>query len=87
MEMNLAYGVAVNRDEDGRHVVVVRDLPEVCTDGETKSEALANAAEAITAVLLAKVGAGDPVAVPTSVRENEVAISPEKSSFERWLIQ
>ncbi|NJR43940.1 type II toxin-antitoxin system HicB family antitoxin [bacterium] len=74
--MKVVYGVAVNRDSEGRHVVSVRDLPEVCTDGATRVEALTNAVEAMQGVLLAKIDLGDPITTPSSIELGEVPLAP-----------
>ncbi len=46
-----AYTVLLQPDPEGGFVVHVPALPEVCTQGETESEALANAREAIELAL------------------------------------
>ena len=83
--MKFIYGVAITREE-GRYVVGVRDLPEVCTDGETRKEALSNAAEAISAVLLAKIDSGDEISLPSEIRNDETGIAPEiRTQLACWL--
>ena len=83
--MRFVYGVQVERAE-GRYMVSVRDLPEVVTDGETHAEALANASEAISGVLLAKIEAGEEIKAPGIVQEDEIAIAPElKTQLACWL--
>ena len=45
------FAVVFEPQECGGFTVLVPDLPEVVTEGETREEALANAEEAIRAVL------------------------------------
>lgn len=50
-ERRYGYSIILEPQECGGFTVLVPDLPEVVTEGETKKEALANAGEAIRAVL------------------------------------
>ena len=51
MPENFSYSVILEPQEGGGFTVLVPALPEVVTEGETEQEALANAEEAIRAVL------------------------------------
>jgi antitoxin HicB len=46
-----SFSVVLEPQEDGGFTVLVPALPEVVTEGDTEQEALANAEEAIRAVL------------------------------------
>jgi antitoxin HicB len=48
---NLSFSVILEPQQDGGFTVLVPALPEVVTEGDTESEALANAEEAIRAIL------------------------------------
>jgi antitoxin HicB len=48
---NYSFSVVLEPQEGGGFTVLVPALPEVVTEGETEDEALANAEEAIRAVL------------------------------------
>ncbi len=48
---NYSFSVVLEPQEGGDFTVLVPALPEVVTEGETEDEALANAEEAIRAVL------------------------------------
>lgn len=50
-ERRHGYSIILEPQEGGGFTVLVPDLPEVVTEGETREEALANAEEAIRAVL------------------------------------
>ncbi len=51
MADNFSFSVVLEPQEDGGFTVLVPALPEVVTEGDTEQEALANAQEAIRAVL------------------------------------
>lgn len=51
MSTEHSYTVVLEPQEEGGYTVLVPALPEVVTEGETEAEALANAREAIRAVL------------------------------------
>jgi antitoxin HicB len=48
---NLSFSVILEPQEGGGFTVLVPALPEVVTEGDTEEEALANAREAIRAIL------------------------------------
>jgi antitoxin HicB len=51
MTANYSFSVILEPQEDGGFTVLVPALPEVVTEGDSEEEALANAEEAIRAVL------------------------------------
>jgi antitoxin HicB len=51
MPMNHIYSVVLEPQEDGGFTVLVPAFPEVVTEGDNEEEALANASEAIRAIL------------------------------------
>jgi antitoxin HicB len=51
MAASYSYSVILESQEGGGFTVLVPALPEVVTEGDTEQEALANAEEAIRAVL------------------------------------
>ena len=51
MAEDFSFSVILEPQEDGGFTVLVPALPEVVTEGDTEQEALANAAEAISAIL------------------------------------
>jgi antitoxin HicB len=48
---NLSFSVILEPQEEGGFTVLVPSLPEVVTEGDTEQEALANAEEAIRAIV------------------------------------
>ena len=51
MAQNSSFSVVLEPQRDGGFTVLVPALPEVATEGDTEAEALANAQEAIRAIL------------------------------------
>ena len=51
MADHFSYSVVLEPQEGGGFTVLVPALPEVVTEGDTEEEALANAGEAIRAIL------------------------------------
>lgn len=62
MSTEHSYTVVLEPQEEGGYTVLVPALPEVVTEGETEAEALANAREAIRAVLEYRRDSG--IAIP-----------------------
>jgi antitoxin HicB len=51
MAQNFSFSVVLEPQPDGGFTVLVPALPEVVTEGDTEQEALANAEEAIRAIV------------------------------------
>jgi antitoxin HicB len=51
MTENFSFSVVLEPQQDGGFTVLVPALPEVVTEGDTEQEALANAEEAIRAIV------------------------------------
>ena len=51
MSQSPSFSIILEPQEDGGFTVLVPALPEVVTEGDTEEEALANAQEAIQAIL------------------------------------
>ena len=63
---NYSFSVILEPQEEGGFTVLVPALPEVVTEGDTEQEALANAEEAIRAILSYRRDHG--IAVPSDAR-------------------
>ena len=70
----MKYRVLVEQDEDGMFVAEVPSLPGCVTQGKTRSEAVANAKEAIAAYLESLHTHGDPVPPPIYEEVVEVTL-------------
>jgi antitoxin HicB len=73
--MPWTYGARIETDESGDHFVVVRDLPEVQTSGDTVDEAFALAAEAIKVAVSARIDHEESLGPPSAVAPGEIAIT------------
>lgn len=61
MPQSRVYTIQLIPEPEGGFTVRVPALPEVVTFGETKAEAMANAAEAIELVLEVRTADGEPI--------------------------
>jgi antitoxin HicB len=61
MKMNYSFSVILEPQETGGFTVLVPALPEVVTEGDNESDALANAQEAIRAILAYRRDNGLPI--------------------------
>jgi antitoxin HicB len=70
-----SFSVILEPQEEGGFTVLVPALPEVVTEGDTEAEALANAEEAIRAVLDYRRdnGLAIPADMPPEIRRVTVA--------------
>jgi antitoxin HicB len=73
LEVLLKYRILIEQDEDGVFVAECPSLPGVVSQGSTRAEALANAADAIQGYLASLAKHGEPV--PPSISEEIVEIS------------
>jgi antitoxin HicB len=75
MTENFSFSVVLEPQEDGGFTVLVPALPEVVTEGHTEEEALANAHEAIRAILAYRRdhGIAIPPDAPPEIRRVTVA--------------
>jgi antitoxin HicB len=64
--MRMIFPARLEPDPDGGFNVTFRDAPEAITAGDDEAEALANAAEALTAALLGRIK--DKVDIPAPTR-------------------
>lgn len=74
--MNWTYGVSI-LSEGGESVITVRDLPEVCSSGNSLAEALELAADAVDFVVAWRIRRDVDIPQPTPVAPHEYAIPLE----------
>ena len=72
---NYSFSVILEPQEEGGFTVLVPALPEVVTEGDTEQEALANAEEAIRAIVSYRRdhGIASPSDTPPEIRRVTVA--------------
>ena len=80
MAVNYSYSVILEPQEGGGFTVLVPTLPEVVTEGDTEQEALANAEEAIQAILAYRQeqGTGPPSDAHPEIRQVTVTAASER---------
>lgn len=71
--MNFQYPVSITRDADD-YVVTVRDLPEVQTSGDTETEALDLAADALEVVVAKRMENEEDLPLPSPARVDEIEV-------------
>ncbi len=72
-----AYPAKLREEQDGRITVSFRDFPEALTDGADEAEALANAADALSEALMARLADGEPIPNPSATGRGQYPIAPE----------
>jgi antitoxin HicB len=75
MAEHFSFSVVLEPQQDGGFTVLVPALPEVVTEGDTEQEALANAEEAIRAIVAYRRddGIAIPADAPPEIRRVTVA--------------
>lgn len=74
MTENFAYPASVKRDEEGFYLVTFTDFPECATDGDTREEALHEAADALEEAIAGRISRGDLIPHPTRPRPRQTLI-------------
>jgi antitoxin HicB len=74
------YPVMLTRAKEGGYVVTCRDLPALVTQGNDRSDALAQAADAMDEVLATLMKLGKPFPVASKPRRSERLVSPPVES-------
>ena len=65
MSTTYTYSVVLEPSEEDGFIVHVPALPEICTEGDTETEALAMAREAIGLVIASRIERGEALPVET----------------------
>ena len=78
MDNRFLFPASVKRDEEDRHLVSFRDLPEAHTDGESLEEAMLEAADCLDEAIAGRIIRGDDIPLPSRPRRGErlVAVPP-----------
>jgi antitoxin HicB len=75
MSNSYSFSVVLEPQEGGGFTVLVPALPEVVTEGDTESEALANVEEAIRAVLDYRHDHGIPIPADSAPQVRRVTVA------------
>jgi antitoxin HicB len=76
---NTEFNVTLTPDADGGFVVTCVDLPEVITQGDTRKEALDNAADALAEAVAGRMRRGDDIPASDPFIEGVVHVSLPES--------
>ncbi len=75
MRGELVFAVVLTPDEDaGGFVATCRDFPEVVTQGETRADALEEAADALEEAVAGRLRRGEDVPAPSALQGDEVSV-------------
>lgn len=67
----------IRRDGDGRFLVTFPEFPEALTDGATESEAIANAADALSEALMQRLKRNEAIPGPRGATRGEYDVAPD----------
>jgi antitoxin HicB len=74
-----SFPAELERQSDGSFLVRFPDLPEALTDGATKAEALAEAADCLSEALAGRIRRGEPVPAASPVARGMHEVEPDAS--------
>jgi len=67
--LNVSYGIALRKDEEGSWVAKIEELPGCVAHGDSQAQALENLEDVKTAWIEDAIEAGDPIPEPQSQEE------------------
>ncbi len=73
--MNFAYPVTLTPDADGGFVVTFSDWPEAITQGETRDQALEEAADCLEEAVAARIDDRAEIPLPSSPQAGEATVA------------
>ena len=85
--MDIRYPATLDRQPDGRYLVQFVDLADTFTEGQTKEEALFNAAEVLSAMLAWRLDAGQGVPAPSKKVRGASYIAPDAKTQAAMLLR
>ena len=85
--MDVRYPATFERQTDGRYLVQFVDLADTFTEGQTKEEALFNAAEVLSAMLAWRLDAGQGVPAPSQKVRGASYIAPDAKTQAAMLLR
>ena len=85
--MDIRYPATVETQKDGTVFVQFVDLPDTFTEGQTREEALFNAAEVLSAMLAWRLDASQPVPAPSQRVRGAHYIAPDAKTQAAMLLR
>lgn len=85
--MDIRYPATIERQDDGRYFVQFIDLPETFTEGESKEEALFNAAEVLSAMLAYRLENDEDIPAPSSKVRRTTYVAPDARTQAAMLLR
>ena len=85
--MDIRYPATVERQKDGTFFVQFIDLPDTFTEGQTKEEALFNAAEVLSAMLAWRLDGSKDVPLPSRKIKGAEYIAPDAKTQAAMLLR
>ena len=84
--MDIRYPATVERQKDGTFFVQFVDLPDTFSEGQTKEEALFNAAEVLSAMLAWRLAESKDVPAPSQKIKGVQYIAPDAKTQAAMLL-
>ena len=85
--MEIRYPAILEPQEGSGFFVRFIDLKDTFTEGDTREEAIFNAAEVLTAMLLVKLEDGDAIPTPSSHVPDSLMIAPDAKTQAALLVR
>jgi antitoxin HicB len=85
--MDIRYPATVEAQDDGGYLVQFVDLPDTFTEGQTKEEALFNAAEVLSAMLAWRLDEAKDVPPPSRKLRGVYYIAPDAKTQAAMLLR
>ena len=85
--MEIRYPAILEPQEGSGFFVRFLDLKDTFTEGDTREEAIFNAAEVLTAMLLVKLEDGDAIPAPSSHVPGSMMIAPDAKTQAALLVR
>lgn len=85
--MDIRYPARIEHQDDGSYLVTFVDLPDTFTEGDTKEEALFNAAEVLSAMLAWRLDEAKDVPAPSQKVKGAAYVAPDAKTQAAMLLR
>ena len=82
----LTYPAIIKRGPDGRYLATFPDIPEALTDGATRTEALAEAHNALLTALGGYISERRPIPFPPPLKRNQIPVRLSVLEFSKIML-